>query len=132
MTINGLSSNCLLSFEFDPASGSLNTYCQYYVTEPLMNTSSVSAESVKYGSSLTLNASATGGTNDYTYSFLYKLSTDEDWTMLQDFSAEPTASFKPSAEGDYDLCIKVRDSSETVVFKTFSLKVYPPLKKWQP
>lgn len=128
ITINGLSSDYLLSFEYDPTAHSLTTTCQYYITEPLENTSAISSESIRIGSTVTMNASAAGGTHAYTYAFLYSPVSEEAWTVLQDFGTASSCSFKPSLKGDYYLCIKVRDSSGNVVAKTFFLTVFPYLK----
>ena len=93
----------------------------------LTNTSTISAESIKLGETVTLNGSAKGGKSPYTYSFLYKKTSESKWTNKQDFAANATVSVKPSAATTYDICIKVKDAKGTVEKKYFTVKVTKPL-----
>lgn len=88
---------------------------------------SVSAESITLGSSITAKASATGGTGSYTYAFYYKQKSQSKWTVKQDFSTKTSVSIKPAKATDYDICIKAKDKSGTLVKKYFTVKVIAPL-----
>ncbi len=94
-------------------------------TTKLSNNSTVSAETITLGNSVTLTGAASGGTSPYTYAFFYKLSTASSYTTLQNFSTTKTATFKPSAAGTYDIVIKVQDSQGDSVRNQYSLKVNP-------
>lgn len=87
----------------------------------LTNTSTVSADSILMGESVTLSASATGGLGDYTYAYAYKEAAVSNWTVMDESGS--TAVFTPAAAGTYDLCITVKDSSDTEKSKTFTLAV---------
>ena len=89
----------------------------------LNNTSAVSAASITLGNTVTLKGSATGGTGTYQYTYWYKKSTASAYSKLKDYSTTSSYTFKPIAAGTYDILIKVKDSSGTIVKKTFSLKV---------
>jgi len=93
------------------------------VKAPLENTSSVSAETLNLGETLTINASATGGEGDYTYGILYKQTSSSKWTNAQDFTANTSVSFKPTTATSYDVCVKVKDKSGTIVKKYFTVTV---------
>ena len=93
----------------------------------LTNTSTVSAESIKLGETVTLNGSAKGGKSPYTYAFLYKKTSESKWTNKQDFASNAAVSIKPTTATTYDICIKVKDAKGTVEKKYFTLKVTKPL-----
>ena len=93
------------------------------VKNPLTNTSTVSATSISLGKSVTLKGSSTGGTGTKQYIYYYKLSTASAWTTLQGYSTATSATLTPSKTGTYDICIKVKDGSGTIVKKYFTLTV---------
>ena len=76
--------------------------------EGMVNISTISADNIELGESITVNASATGGKLPYTYSLTYKGSSDE-WKTVQNFSTNSSIQFTPTAAGEYSLCVTVRD-----------------------
>ena len=90
---------------------------------PLINTSTISTEDVKLGSYITINASASGGTGNYTYAVWYKLTTDSSWTQAQDYKTNTSITFTPKKTGKYDVSVKVKDSSGTIVKKSFTVTI---------
>ena len=99
-----------------------HTFAVDYV-EPLANTSTISAETITLGKSVTLTGKATGGTAPYTYAMLYKQTSQTSWTTKQNFDTNSTVSVKPAKAVDYDICIKVKDKTGTVEKKYFTVKV---------
>ena len=93
------------------------------VKEVLQNNSTVSAEAIELGSSFTVNADAQGGSGDYTYAILYKKVSDTKWTTKQNFTSNTTLDIKPLSAVQYDVCVKVKDSSGTIVKKFFVVNV---------
>jgi len=94
------------------------------VNGPLKNTSTVSAESIRLGDSVTLNASAAGGTAPYTYALMYKKASSSTWIKIgTKYGTVSTASFKPGKAVPYDIMINVKDSTGKIKSKTFSLTV---------
>ena len=91
---------------------------QYFVVEvvkaPLTNTSTISATTIKVGNSITAKGSATGGTAPYKYAYYYKQQSQSSWTVAKDFSTTTSVSIKPAKVTTYDVCIKVKDSKDTV------------------
>ena len=98
-------------------------YLKLTVTAKLTNTSKLSASTIKLGESVTATASATGGKAPYQYAFYYKKTTDQNWVTKQGFSSTNKVSIKPSMAKDYQVCIKVKDSSGTVEKVYLTLKV---------
>ena len=88
----------------------------------LKNTSSLSATTVKKGSKVTAKCSATGGTAPYTYAVYVKKTTDTNWTLKQNFKTNASVVFTTAKVADYKVCIKVKDSSGTIVKKYIDLK----------
>ena len=93
---------------------------QYFtvtVTKELVNSSTVSATTVKKGQSVTVTAKASGGTGKYTYGVYYKKATSETWTTAQSYGTNNTVTIKPGAAVKYNICVKVKDSSGKIAKK---------------
>lgn len=58
---------------------------------------------------------------------MYKKYNEEDWMTLQDFDANASFSFKPTAKGEYVLCISVKDSRGVIVKKYMKVSVTKPV-----
>lgn len=91
--------------------------------EPLINTSTLSDESIELGESFTVNASAQGGTALYQYSVLYKLNKRSKWTTAQAYSDNNKIDILPEAVGTYDVCVKVKDESSTEAKNFYTITV---------
>ena len=89
----------------------------------LTNNSTISATSIKLGETVTLTGKATGGIAPYQYQMVYKKVSDTKWTTKQDFKENATVSIKPANAVEYDVCIKVKDTTGTVEKKYFSVTV---------
>ena len=96
--------------------------------EKLSNTSAISAQNVKLGETLTVNASAKGGSGNYTYAVYYKTASSSGWTTVQDYNTNAAVTFKPAAAEKYDVLVKVKDSKSTIVDKSFQINVFPQLR----
>lgn len=92
-------------------------------TAPLANNSEILANEIVLGNSVTINAKADGGEGDYTYAVLYKKKADTKWTVKQNYSTVDTITVKPAKATDYDICVKVQDSTGNIVKKFFTVKV---------
>lgn len=90
--------------------------------QPLVNTSEVTAEEIRLGESLSIHASAQGGTGDYTYAVYYKKTSGTNWVNTP-WSKETSLSIQPGAACAYDVSIRVRDSAGSVSEKNVSLRV---------
>ena len=82
--------------------------------EQLVNNSTLSAETVKLGATVTVS---------YQYNVLYKQKSQSKWTTVQAYKANATVSIKPANATTYDICVKVKDSNGTEVKKYFTVKV---------
>lgn len=91
--------------------------------QELTNESTISANVILYGKSVTVNAKASGGTGGYTYTVLYKKKSSDVWTVKQKLSENTKVEITPAVQTDYKICVKVIDSSGEVVKKYFNLKV---------
>ena len=107
----------------DSAGKIAKKYFTVNVTKPLTNISDISAATVKKGSSVTVTAKASGGTGKYTYGVYYKKATSEKWTTAQSYGTNTTVTLKPAAAVQYDICVKVKDSSGKIAKKYVTLTV---------
>lgn len=99
---------------------------KYYtltVSAPLVLNGTISSESIKLGESVTLSASASEGTGGYLYGFYYKKTSSSKWTEKQAYRSNSKVSIKPASATTYDVCIKVKDSSGTIVKQYFKVSV---------
>lgn len=91
-------------------------------TRKLVNQSTVS-KNVTLGNAVRIKADAEGGKGTYTYAVSYKKSTSKNWTVVQYFKEETSVTFTPNTIADYDVCVKVKDSSGTVAKQYFTVSV---------
>ena len=91
--------------------------------DELKNISTISAKTINFGSTVTVNAKATGSTGFYTYAVYYKQQSQTKWTTKQDFKANNKITVKPAKATTYDICVKVKDDKGTIVKKYFTVNV---------
>ena len=95
---------------------------QIEVKQALANNSTVSAETVTVGTPVTINAVAQGGEGNYTYALMYKLSSSSSWkTIGTKYGTADTGSFTPTAAGDYDVLVSVKDETGKTAAKKFKV-----------
>ena len=86
----------------------------------LANKSTINSESIKLGSAFKLTAKATGGTGSYTYAFYFKRASNQLWKVLgTEFGTSSTAKIVPSAAGNYEFKVLIKDGSGRAVTKSF-------------
>lgn len=94
-----------------------------HVLAPVKNTSSLSSTTIALGESSAVTAAASGGSGGFTYSVIYKKTTDSKWTTKQYYKTNTTVTLAPTEAADYSVCVKAKDSRGTMVKKTFTLHV---------
>ena len=99
-----------------------HSYKDNYTNKLLVNTTTLSAENIKLGSYITVNASATGGAAPYQYAYVAQ-APDGKWYVLKNYSTDSTHTWKPASTGKYTVQVKVKDSAGTVKIKNFNLTV---------
>ena len=93
------------------------------VKKPVVNKTTVNAETVKVGEKIVLKGAATGGAKGYKYAFYYKKSKNTDWIeMVPEFTTK-SAAFKPKSATSYDVMSVVKDSDGITDSKTFTVEV---------
>lgn len=105
-----------------------HSYKDNYTDKVLNCVISLSAKTVKLGSSVTVSASANGGSGEYTYAVYYKKASSSKWSTKQDFSTNNTVKIKPSAAVLYNILVKVKDSHGTVWQNTVDVIVIKNLQ----
>ena len=87
-------------------------YFSLKVFESIENTSALSAESIKLDESVTVNASATGGSGKYVYTVYYKKTNSPTgkWTKAQAASTNATVDITFAAAVQYDVKVVVKDT----------------------
>ena len=103
--------------------GSYTATCNVTVTDPaatLKNNSTVSADLVNIGTTVTITGKASGGTAPYKYAFYYKKSSASSYTTIGTaFGTATTATFKATTEDVYNVKVVVKDNDgNTATFTT--------------
>ena len=93
----------------------------------LTNNSFIDFETIGVKKNITITGSASGGTGEYTYAYFYKKCYENKWSTKKNFSTTESVKLCPQTVTDYDICVKVKDSSGTVTKKYFVVKVNPAL-----
>ena len=87
----------------------------------LSNKSSITTtSSVEKGTTVILNASASGGTQPYKYAYYYRFG-NGSWKTASAYSTGTSSSIKLSSVGTYNLKVDVKDEAGKVVSKTFTV-----------
>ena len=89
----------------------------------LLNRSTLSKTEAKIGENVTINAAASGGNGSYSYAYYYQLPGSSTWRTIKDFSTANSAVIKPTKSGTYNICVKVKDITGTIVKKYLELDV---------
>ena len=90
---------------------------------PLANNSTISATSIKKGSSVTMTAKATGGKAPYKYRYFCKPEGASGWTALTGTTTATSYTHKPARAISYQYAVKVADSKGKTSTKYFTVKV---------
>ena len=94
-------------------------YSKDQVEDPLSGTltvgGSTAALTKTVGSSITLNASASGGSGSYTYKFAVLNVDTNKWSVLRDFSSSSTYTYALNYTGAKAFSVTVKDSNGTTV-----------------
>ena len=93
--------------------------------EAFVNESSISADTITKGETVTVTGVPQESVKECTYAFYYKKSTQKKWTVKQDFDTNNSVEIKPANTGDYQICVKIKDKNGWISKKYFDLKVNP-------
>ena len=106
------------------ASGEIaKMFSDIQVEEVFVNESSISADTIKKGETVTVTGVPEEGMENCTYAFYYKKTTDKKWTQKQGFDTNNTVEIKPAKVADYQICVKIKDENGSIAKKYFDLKV---------
>ena len=102
----------------DSEGSEVKKYLDLTVKE-LQNNSTISANSITFGKTVTVTGKAANGSDNYTYEVLYKKKSDSKWTTVQKFAANNSVTIKPKSATAYDVCVKVKDTKSGLITKKF-------------
>lgn len=89
----------------------------------LSSKSYLSSTNIDLGNTVTLNGVGIGGSPAYTYAYYYKLENSSTWICRKTFSSSNKVVLTPTSSGTYDICIKTKDTTNTVHKIYFKLYV---------
>ena len=89
----------------------------------LSSKSYMSSTNIDLGDTVTLNGVGIGGSPAYTYAYYYKLENSSTWICRKTFSSSNKVNLTPASGGTYDICIKTKDTTNTVHKLYFKLYV---------
>ncbi len=89
----------------------------------MTNTSTLSAQQIIIGNTVTVNIKADGGVGTRTYAVQYKKEADTKWLTAQSFGSGTSVSIKPAKATGYNICVKSKDETGTIAKVYLTLKV---------
>ena len=95
-------------------------------TSTLANNSTVSATAVTVGKTVTITGKSSGGTGTVQYAFYYKRGSATSWTTKSAYGKATSVELTPAYADTYTVKVDAKDSSGTVVSKTFTIKSSQP------
>ena len=100
-------------------------YPDLLVLNAFDNTTTISAETIKKGKTVTVSCSAAGVAEDEAvYAVYYKKTTDKKWVTKQDYDENTEVTIKPANAADYIICVKAKNVNDgTISKKYFNVKV---------
>lgn len=94
----------------------------FVILKPLVNVSTISSEKIKNRESIKLYGKATDGCGEFTFSYLYKLSTKGTWNEIsKGFVSDTVKELKLGKAGQYDIKIIAKDSTDAIAEKLFNV-----------
>lgn len=93
----------------------------------VVNKSTISAEKITLGGSLTVNTAASGGSSGFTYAVYYKKASANTWTTVQSYKASETVKITPKEAGEYNVLVKAKDAAGRIERKEYSFTVVKKL-----
>ncbi len=87
------------------------------------NVSTVSAKQIKLGEKVKIRGVAKGGTGDYQYAFYYRKASSSKWSVIHEFSDLRAVNLTPATARDYEILVKIKDATGTVVTKQMKITV---------
>ena len=99
-------------------------YAKMNVITVLDNATTVSAETIKKGETVTVNCASGEDYGKCLYAVYYKKTTDKKWVVKQDYSENTEVTIKPAKAADYIICVKMKTTyNDFVGKKYFNVKV---------
>jgi len=99
-------------------------YTKIEVIDVLQNATTVSAETIKKGQTVTVNCASGDDYGECLYAVYYKKTTDKKWVTKQDYSTNTNVTIKPAKAADYIICVKMKTTyNDFVSKKYFNVKV---------
>lgn len=95
--------------------------------QELVNTSTLSSETVEFGDTITIQGSAEGGKGGYQYRFAAKhIGTDTSYKTLKSLNETDSMVWRPTKGGTYSVLVRVIDADGNEQLKAFTLTVNAP------
>ena len=75
------------------------------------------------GEAITIECTASDGTQPYTFSYYFKNSSSEDWTKSITNAADTTVSYQPEESGTINVLVTAKDGAGNTTEDTFNITV---------
>jgi len=98
-------------------------YLSFDSVDDLELSTSISADKVVLGDTITVSAEASGGNGGYKYYAYWKPQANTSWKNIIKDGESCDFNLSPSVAGNYDVCIKVKDQTGIVKKESLSFEV---------
>ncbi len=93
------------------------------INNKLVNNSYADSYETELGDYISLTGSASGGSGGYKFAYYCRPAGTEEWTAIKKYSYSENVRYTPKQSGEYEIVIRVKDSSGKVVKKRFTVNV---------
>lgn len=91
----------------------------------IVSRSKISAKEIVLGDSVKVSARAAGGAGTFTYEVSHRNMNDENWTTVQEYSANTSIYVKPETVGENEIRVRAKDRLGNVNETIFKVVVKP-------
>ena len=91
--------------------------------EDLVNTSTISSQTIKYGETVDFLLSANGGTGSYKYEINAVKPSSLGWANFRKYNSFTSYTYRPWERGTYSFSIRVKDLTGNITARYFTLTV---------
>lgn len=99
------------------------------VSRELIGRPYISTSFIQIGNTVELSADHEGGYGNVNCAFYYKRKDEYTWSTLSGFGPADYIKWRPTAAGEYDICIKIADDDDQLKEGYYSLTVSETLPK---
>ncbi len=110
----------------DSTGNIVKKYLTVKCSQAFSNTSTLSAAKINLGKTITVNASS-NASGTCTYGVWYHTKGTDGWSVVQNYASASKVNITPTKSGNFEVCVRVKDSTGAIAVKYLNFTVNPKL-----